>query len=236
MRQIILDTETTGIDPRKGHRIIEIGCVEMIDRRLTGETFHHYINPERAIDPGAMRVHGIRNEFLLDKPTFIKVVDELMEFIKGAELVIHNAPFDLGFLNYELMIVKPSYGKIEDHCSIVDTLVLAREKHRGQKNNLDALTRRYDIKNFNRKLHGALLDSEILAQVYLAMTGGQNALFAETGSDGGDHPTLSAVTASKNSSERKQATPILSPTDEEQNAHLAYLKKLKEKNEQLTEW
>lgn len=178
MRQIILDTETTGIGPELGHRVIEIGCVELIDRKLTGKHYHVYLNPLREVDEGAFRVHGISTEFLKDKPLFSDVVSEFLQFVGGAELIIHNAPFDVGFLNSELKHVKWQ-KKLEEYCDIFDTLVLAREKHPGQRNSLDALCKRYDIDNSNRQLHGALLDAEILAFVYLAMTGGQASLFAE---------------------------------------------------------
>lgn len=175
-RQVVLDTETTGLSTADNHRIIEIGCVEVINRRLTGERFHQYINPKREIDAGAMEVHGITPEFLADKPLFSSVVDDFMGFIDGAELIIHNAAFDVGFLNHELSKLKGEKRKIGDVCSVLDTLKLARDKHPGQKNNLDALCRRYYVDNSNRELHGALLDAEILADVYLAMTGGQVSL------------------------------------------------------------
>ncbi|HAT1773450.1 TPA: DNA polymerase III subunit epsilon [Legionella pneumophila] len=178
MRQIILDTETTGIGPEQGHRVIEIGCIELIDRKLTGNHFHVYLNPQREVDEGAFRVHGISTEFLQDKPLFQDIVTEFLQFVEGSELIIHNAPFDVGFLNSELNHVK--WNKtLEDYCQILDTLVLAREKHPGQRNSLDALCKRYEIDHFNRELHGALLDAEILAYVYLAMTGGQSSLFTE---------------------------------------------------------
>ncbi|MDB6062875.1 MAG: dnaQ [Verrucomicrobiaceae bacterium] len=176
MRQIILDTETTGLETSQGHRLIEIGCVEMIGRRLTGRHFHQYVNPEREIDFGAMEVHGITNQMVADKPLFAHVVDELLDFIRGAELIIHNAPFDLGFLNYELQLLNRKDERIETLCAVIDTLVMARQRHPGQKNNLDALCNRYGVDNSQRELHGALLDAEILADVYLAMTGGQTAL------------------------------------------------------------
>lgn len=177
MRQIVLDTETTGIEPREGHRIIEIGCVEMINRRITGNHYHVYINPERVVEQEAIEVHGITNEFLADKPRFAEVVDEFLAFIDGAQLVIHNAPFDVGFINHELAMLKGrDLGDTERYCSVLDTLALARKMHPGQKNNLDALCRRYHIDNSHRELHGALLDSEILADVYLMMTGGQTKL------------------------------------------------------------
>ncbi len=178
MRQVILDTETTGIGPEQGHRVIEIGCIELIDRKLTGKHFHIYLNPQREVDEGAFRVHGISTEFLQDKPLFQDIVTEFLQFVEGSELIIHNAPFDVGFLNSELNHLK--WNKtLEDYCQILDTLVLAREKHPGQRNSLDALCKRYEIDHFNRELHGALLDAEILAYVYLAMTGGQSSLFTE---------------------------------------------------------
>lgn len=179
IRQIILDTETTGIGPEQGHRVIEIGCVELIDRKLTGKHYHVYINPQRLVDEGAFRVHGISSEFLQDKPLFEDIVSEFLQFVGGAELIIHNAPFDVGFLNSELKHVKWK-KKLEEYCDIFDTLALAREKHPGQRNSLDALCKRYDVDNSNRQLHGALLDAEILAFVYLAMTGGQSSLFSES--------------------------------------------------------
>ena len=176
MRQIVLDTETTGLEPRLGHRIIEIGCVEVIDRRVTGKRYHQYINPEREIDEGAQDVHGISTAFLADKPLFADIVDDFLNFIRGAELVIHNAPFDVGFIDHELNQLKQQENPIADICTILDTLVLARKMHPGQKNNLDALCKRYGIDNSQRDLHGALLDAEILAETYLAMTGGQTML------------------------------------------------------------
>ncbi len=174
-RQIVLDTETTGLSTADDHRIIEIGCVELVNRRLTGETFHQYINPQRAIDAGAMEVHGITNESLADKPVFADIAEDFLRFIEGAELIIHNAAFDVGFLNHEFTKLGHT-SQIEDICSVLDTLKLARDKHPGQKNNLDALCKRYGVDNSNRELHGALLDAEILADVYLLMTGGQTKL------------------------------------------------------------
>ena len=176
MRQIILDTETTGLETAQGHRVIELGCVELLNRRLTGNHFHYYLAPDRDIDLGAEEVHGITKEFLKDKPKFRDVVDEFMEFARGAEIIIHNAPFDVGFLNYELELMRSRWGRFEDHCTIIDTLALAREKHPGQRNSLDALCQRYHVDNSQRELHGALLDAEILAEVYLLMTGGQASL------------------------------------------------------------
>jgi len=176
MRQIVLDTETTGLEVSLGHRVIEIGCIELVDRRVTGNHWHHYFNPEREIDAGAYEVHGISNDFLQDKPRFVDLADEFYDYVKGAELVIHNAAFDVGFLNHEMKLLQASYEPLGDSCSILDTLLLARQKHPGQKNNLDALCKRYDIDNSQRSLHGALLDARILADVYLAMTGGQTSL------------------------------------------------------------
>ena len=175
-RQVVLDTETTGLEPSQGHRIIEIGCVELVNRKLTGRHYHQYINPEREIDEGAMAVHGITNEYVATKPVFAGVVDEFREFIHGAELVIHNAPFDVGFMDHEFALLDRGLGKTSDICGILDTLVMARNKHPGQKNNLDALCKRYGADNSARDLHGALLDAEILADVYLLMTGGQRKL------------------------------------------------------------
>ena len=175
-RKVVLDTETTGLEPSSGHRIIEIGCVEVINRRITGNNYHVYLQPDREIDDGAIEVHGITNEFLADKPRFADVVDDFIAFIHGAELIIHNAPFDVGFINAELTRIDSPHGKVADFCSVLDTLVMARQMHPGQKNNLDALCKRYGINNEHRELHGALLDSEILADVYLAMTGGQTSL------------------------------------------------------------
>ncbi|MGX2039443.1 DNA polymerase III subunit epsilon [Methylocaldum sp. MU1018] len=179
MRQVVLDTETTGLDPAEGHRIIEIGCVELINRRLTGNRFHVYLNPERDIDPGAVEVHGLSAEFLADKPRFADIVEDLLAYIKGAELIIHNAPFDIGFLNHELGLLSNRFAGVTEYCTVLDTLMLARKKHPGQRNNLDALCKRYDVDNRHRELHGALLDAEILAEVYLAMTGGQTLLVLE---------------------------------------------------------
>ncbi|MGH8120061.1 MAG: DNA polymerase III subunit epsilon [Gammaproteobacteria bacterium] len=176
MRQIVLDTETTGLEPARGHRIIEIGCVELHNRRMTSRTFHHYINPGREIDDGAFEVHGISNEFLSSKPGFKDIAQEFIDFIRDCEVIIHNAPFDVGFINAELEQLGPAWGRLEDYCRIVDTLVMAREKHPGLRNSLDALCQRYKVDNSCRELHGALLDARILLDVYLAMTGGQTDL------------------------------------------------------------
>lgn len=187
MRQIVLDTETTGLEPSQGHRIIEIGCVELVNRKLTGRHYHQYIQPQREIDEGAIAVHGISNEFLADKPVFSQIAQEFLEFIDGAQLVIHNAPFDVGFINHEFRLLNlPQFQPVERYCDIVDTLVMARQKRPGQKNNLDALCKHYGVDNSQRDLHGALLDAEILADVYLYMTGGQTNLLLQGDSEEGD--------------------------------------------------
>ncbi|NQY27337.1 MAG: DNA polymerase III subunit epsilon [Piscirickettsiaceae bacterium] len=222
-RQIVLDTETTGLSTADDHRIIEIGCVELINRRLTGETFHQYINPERESDAGALEVHGITNESLLNKPKFAEIADDFMRFIDGAELIIHNAPFDLGFLNHELAKLKIKKQRVQDVSTILDTLKLARDKHPGQKNNLDALCRRYDVDNSNRELHGALLDAEILADVYLAMTGGQvSLLLAATESE--DNRNSNATKAIK--AKKRGTLRVIKANNDEITAHNENLQQL----------
>ncbi|MBL1320299.1 MAG: DNA polymerase III subunit epsilon [Methylophaga sp.] len=232
-RQVVLDTETTGLSTADDHRIIEIGCVELINRKLTGATFHQYINPERKIDAGAMEVHGISNESLLDKPKFAEISDEFMAFIDGAELIIHNAAFDVGFLDHELSKIKTEKRRINDISTILDTLKLARDKHPGQKNNLDALCRRYEVNNSNRELHGALLDSEILADVYLAMTGGQTSLLlaAEEVKPAAKDSTETAIPT-------KQRGPlrVIKATDDELIAHEATLQRLDKTSDGQCVW
>jgi DNA polymerase-3 subunit epsilon len=232
-RQVVLDTETTGISTADDHRIIEIGCVEMVGRRLTGQTFHQYINPERDIDDGAIEVHGITNEFLADKPLFADIAEDFLQFIDGAELIIHNAPFDVGFIDHELAKLDGESRRTDTIATVLDTLQMAREKHRGQKNSLDALCKRYDVDNSNRELHGALLDAEILADVYLAMTGGQVSL------------TLTAeetVTVSDKTSDadlgklERQPLTVLKATDEEQAAHEAMLEKVNKASDGNCVW
>ncbi|MGM0433122.1 MAG: DNA polymerase III subunit epsilon [Pseudomonadota bacterium] len=218
MRQIVLDTETTGLEPEQGHRIIEIGCVEVADRELTGRHYHVYINPEREVEDSAIEVHGITNEFLADKPTFREVADEFLEFIRGAELIIHNAPFDVGFMDHEFGMLDGGYPRTADVCGIRDSLVMARSKHPGQKNNLDVLCRRYGIDNSNRELHGALLDAEILALVYLAMTGGQTALSLGEAEDGQD-----SGTEIRRLDSGRSPLPVPGADEEELNAHRAFL-------------
>ena len=176
MRQIVLDTETTGLEVSQGHRIIEIGCIELVNRRVTGNHWHYYVNPDREIDSGAFEVHGISTDFLQDKQRFAELAEDFLSYVTGAELVIHNAAFDIGFLDNELALLEPPASPLQECCTVLDTLQLARQKHPGQKNNLDALCKRYDIDNSQRSLHGALLDARILADVYLAMTGGQTSL------------------------------------------------------------
>ncbi|MGF1615689.1 MAG: DNA polymerase III subunit epsilon [Gammaproteobacteria bacterium] len=176
MRQVVLDTETTGLDPLQGHRIIEIGGREIVNRRLTDRYFHHYLQPDQVIDPAALEVHGISEAFLADKPRFVDVAAGLIGFVKDAEVIIHNAPFDVGFINHELKLLQGDWGSLEDYCTILDTLLLARQRHPGQKNSLDALCKRYKVDTSQRVRHGALLDAEILAELYLTMTGGQVSL------------------------------------------------------------
>lgn len=188
-RQIVLDTETTGLEPENGHRIIEVGCVEIVNRRLTGNHYHQYLQPDREIDPAAVEVHGITSEFLRDKPRFPDIATDFLAFVRGAELIIHNAAFDIGFINKELKRWNTAHPPLESLCTVTDTLGMARRMHPGQKNNLDALCKRYSIDNSQRSLHGALLDAEILADVYLAMTGGQ----ADLTLDAGEEITIQTV-------------------------------------------
>lgn len=219
MRLVVLDTETTGLDPKTGHRIIEIGAVEIAGRRPTGRHYHQYINPERRIDAGAQEVHGISNEFLNDKPVFGDIVGDFLEFVSGAELVIHNADFDMGFLNNELRLNKSKLKRLEHVCTVTDSLALARHKHPGQSNSLDALCRRYGVDNSSRTLHGALLDAEILADVYLLMTGGQTALFAQ---DDDDAEALADAARDRRQVQRPEL-PVVKATVAEIAAHEALL-------------
>ena len=221
MRQVVLDTETTGLSPADGHRVIEIGAVELVNRRLTGKHFHHYLQPDRAIDPGAEEVHGISNEFLADKPRFADVAAEFVEFVAGAELIIHNAPFDVGFLNAELGRLSAATETIEAQCSVLDTLALARRLHPGQRNTLDALCKRYGVDNSGRSLHGALLDAQILADVYLAMTGGQVTLLL--GDDAGGITGASDAAPMRVRADRPVLR-VIAPTADEIAAHQARIK------------
>lgn len=213
MRQVVLDTETTGLDPSLGHRVIEIGAVEILNRRVTGEVFHVYLNPERDIDPGAVEVHGLTREFLEDKPRFREIVGDFLRFISEAELIIHNAPFDVGFLNAEL--AQLDAGRLDEHClGVQDTLRLARELHPGQKNTLDALCKRYAVDNSGRSFHGALLDAQLLAEVYLSMTRGQDSLAIE-------HATPAARRSER--AGRTAVLKVLRASPEELAAHADYL-------------
>lgn len=225
-RLIILDTETTGIDPEAGHNIIEIGCVEMVRRKLTGNTWHKYIKPDRAVESEAIEVHGITNEFLEDKPKFAELGAEFIEFVRGAELIIHNAAFDIGFLDTEL--ARNGFNvRMAQICSVTDTLALARKKHPGQRNSLDALCRRYGIDNSHRELHGALLDSEILADVYLGLTGGQTTLqLGQSGrsDDSGDEPIRRVDV-------RGEQLKVLQPSADELDQHEAFLTLLDKKSD-----
>ena len=234
MRLIVLDTETTGLEPSQGHKVIEIGGVEVVDRRLTGRHFHKYINPQRDIDDGAFEVHGISSEFLADKPIFAEIAREFIEFTDGAELVIHNAPFDVSFLNYELSLLEQSLGTVEEHCQVTDSLALARRKHPGQKNSLDALCRRYAVDNSARQLHGALLDAEILADVYLLMTGGQTTLFEST-QDAFLTPSEDRVYSPDSSADRPPLK-VLSASPEELAAHDAMIDFLDQQNAKGSLW
>ncbi|WNL40458.1 DNA polymerase III subunit epsilon [Halomonas sp. PAMB 3232] len=228
MRQVILDTETTGIETRDGHRMVEIGAVEMINRRLTGRTYHQYINPERHIDAEVVAVHGIDDAKVANEPVFSQIADEFWAFIEGAELVIHNAPFDVGFIDHELNLANqrrqgPALGPVRDHCRVLDTLTMARQMHPGQRNSLDALCKRYDIDNGHRVLHGALLDAEILADVYLAMTGGQTALSldAEASAEREESSAASEGLSIQRLSLKPGALKVVRPTEEEEAAHAA---------------
>lgn len=223
MRQIVLDTETTGLEPADGHRVIEIGCLELENRRPTGRKLHEYLQPDREIDAGAVEVHGITNEFLTDKPRFADIVETFIEFVRGSELIIHNAPFDVGFLNHELGLLGAAapVSEVIEVCTVLDSLVMARRMHPGARNSLDALCKRYAVDSSGRTLHGALLDSELLAEVYLAMTGGQVALTLDAGDEGG------AATGGPIRAQRSgKPLPVIEPTPEEQAAHDAFLQTL----------
>jgi len=224
MRQIVLDTETTGLETSQGHRIIEIGCVELLDRRVTDNHWHFYVNPEREVDAGAFEVHGISNEFLQDKPLFAEIADDFLAYVEGAELVIHNAPFDIGFLNHELSLLNEGKPMLGDICTVRDTLVEARQKHPGQKNSLDALCKRYDIDNSHRSVHGALLDARILADVFLFMTGGQTTL----GLEQDEIRSNAEMEADAIQVATSGPLPVWHGDDRSQQAHQEYLKFLAE--------
>jgi DNA polymerase-3 subunit epsilon len=227
VRRIVLDTETTGLDPSEGHRVIEIACVELFDRRPTGRNFHRYLNPEREIDPGAVQVHGLTADFLADKPRFADIADEFIEFVEGAELLIHNAAFDVGFLDAELSLIgRPGIGRI---CPVTDTLAMAREMHPGKRNSLDALCERYQVDNSRRSLHGALLDAQLLADVWLAMTRGQDTL---------DISLVSghAADAAGSAPERPARLVVVRASDEERAAHAALCERIDKESKGRCLW
>ena len=225
LKQIILDTETTGLDPKSGHRVIEIGCIELINRKFTGEQFHVYLNPDRDSEEGALKVHGLTTEFLSDKPRFTEIYDDFIKFIDKSELLIHNAEFDVKFLDHEIKLLSKKLPSISNCVSkITDTLQIAREKHPGQRNSLDALVKRYEIGGYDRELHGALLDSQILGDVYLSMTGGQSALnFSDINDEN------SSVADQGNNKEHLDLNlRVIELSDEEKNAHKEYLLRMKD--------
>ncbi len=231
-RQIILDTETTGLDRKSGHRIIEIGCVEIINRKYTGKEFHVYLNPERDSDPGALEVHGLTTEFLSDKPKFEEIYEDFINFVKDSELLIHNAEFDIGFLNHEIKLISKKLNTVDKHVSaITDTLQIAREKHPGQRNSLDALVNRYEVGGYDRELHGALLDSKILGDVYLAMTGGQSTLDFTTQNE--DLEQKNQITSSNDTDLNLK---VVNLTKEEDQLHLDYLERMKEETGTMPVW
>lgn len=230
MRQVVLDTETTGLSWEKGNRVVEIGCVEIIQRRKTGRTFQRYLNPERDMEFGAQEVTGLSREFLSDKSKFIEVVDEFLDFIRGAELIIHNANFDIGFLNNELTLVGSHVGRMSDHASVLDTLAMARERFPGQRNSLDALCKRLDVNNKHRTLHGALLDAELLSEVYLTMTAGQGDLGLSNNEAPAERSNISVSILGQ------VANKVLLASIEEQALHAARLEKIAKKSGGHLQW
>lgn len=228
MRQIAFDTETTGFSFADGDRVLEIGCVEIIDREITGKTWHRYINPQRESSEGALLVHGLTTEFLADKPLFAEIAEDFIEFIKGAEIIAHNASFDVGFLDHELSLTGKGFSRLEDYCTIVDSLALAKQKHPGSNSTLDALCRRYDVDNSGRELHGALIDADLLAQVYLLMTGGQTGLEFGFGSEHMAEPVMAIAS--------DLVLPVLQATQEEVAEHQQYLAKLNERSGKDYQW
>lgn len=225
-RQIVLDTETTGLIPEEGHRIIEIGCIELINRRISGNNFHQYINPERHVEHGAVLVHGLKNDFLETKPVFAEIAEEFFSYIDGAELIIHNAPFDIGFLKHEFNKLTKKINFSFDNIAVIDTLELARKMHAGQRNNLDALCKRYKVDNSKRDLHGALLDASLLAEVYLCMTGGQGSLF-----DSDEFEEANKLQKQKQQKiKSRKETNIIYANEEELLQHQKYLEKIKKKS------
>lgn len=231
-RYLVLDTETTGLEPQQGHKIIEIGCVELQQRRITGNNYHQYINPERVIDEGAANVHGHTLSDLESKPVFADIADEFLAYIKGATLIIHNAAFDVGFLDHELSLLDGNRGMISDYCEVLDTLEVARKMHPGQRNSLEALCQRYGVKNSHRTLHGALLDSEILADVYLLMTGGQLNLLGDRGDNRNSGNTDEAMRIDANRAQLK----VVQASSEELVEHQKWLELLSVETEQTISW
>ncbi len=230
MRQVVLDTETTGLEVDQGHRILEIGCVEIVGRRITRRHFHHYVNPQRQIDEGALEVHGISPDFLADKPLFSDIWESFLDFVKGSELIIHNAAFDIAFIDHEMQLMSEVSGCLADHCSFIDSLELARNKHPGQKNSLDALCKRYNVDNSQRDLHGALMDDEIIADVYLLLTGGQVTL-----SLGGEGQANEATAVKRVKKDRPPLRVIRANADELQRHH-EKLDKLEQASESGCVW
>ena len=230
MRQVVLDTETTGLEVEQGHRILEIGCVEIVGRRITRRRFHHYINPQRDIDEGALEVHGISPDFLADKPVFADICESFLDFIKGSELIIHNADFDIGFIDHEMQLMPQALGRLSDYCSFIDSLELARNKYPGQRNSLDALCKRYNVDNSQRDLHGALLDAEILADVYLLLTGGQATLGL------GDEERDSDVMAAKRMKKDRPPLRVIRADVDELKRHSEKLDKLEQVSDSGCLW
>lgn len=232
MRQVVLDTETTGLSWERGNRVVEIGCIELVERRPTGRRFQRYLNPGREMEPGAQEVTGLTLEFLSDKPLFAQVAQEFLEFISGAELIIHNADFDVGFLDYELGMLGESNGRVSSHASVLDTLALARERFPGQRNSLDALCRRLGVDNAHRKLHGALLDAELLAEVYLAMTSGQGDLGLSLAAVAQERAVDGVTLGGPANAIRR----VLLASVEEELAHLARLEQIDRKSGGKLRW
>lgn len=229
MRQIVLDTETTGLTPEEGHKIIEIGCIELIDRQLTDNKFHVYINPQRSVDAGALAVHGLSNDFLADKPTFAEIVDDFVAYIEGAEIIAHNAPFDIGFINHELKQLPPKFKPLTEYVTVFDTLELARKLHPGLRNNLDALCKRYKVDNAKRNLHGALLDADLLAEVYLRMTGGQVSLFEDNAAH--NNSLTNKARAKRKVSMLKRRLKVLYANEQELALHQTQLAAIRKKSD-----
>lgn len=235
IRQVILDTETTGLDPKLGHRIIEIAAVEIIDRQITDNYYQCYINPQCSIDPAAVKIHGITDSFLTDKPVFHAIVTDFFNFVGNDPIIIHNAPFDVGFLNHELMLCQYNVRKIDKHVTIIDTLEMARREFPGQRNSLDALCKRFHVDLSERQLHGALLDARLLAKVYLAMTGGQGSLFGEHASTMGNNQTKDENNSGRINTDNLPLKVVLA-TDDEQKAHANYCQSVIKKNSNRCLW